>query len=205
MSKFRGDKWSNKSQLWWTGGRVGEKLTLDLPPFNGTVGIDVVLTIARDYGIVQLSLDEQPLGDPLDLFHADVVTTGVLSFPGIAVKGSKHTSTVHMVGINNPQAKKSFMFVLDSLRVRQSDGTFVAGMPAPQPSSATTAQAEGFKPRSMDGRELNLDFESGTLADWTATGNAFDGQPIKGDTVALRWSGKWSQRRFLDWRLRASW
>ena len=188
MSKFSGDKWSNKSQLWWTGGRVGDKLTLDLPAFTGTVDVDVVLTIARDYGIVQLSLDDQPLGGPIDLFNADVVTTGVLSFSGIAVKGSKHTLTVQMAGIN-PQAKKSFMFAFDYLRVRKSDGTFVAGMPALQPSAATTVQKDGSKPRSMDGRELNLDFESGTLADWIATGNAFDGQPVKGDTVAPRRPG----------------
>jgi len=32
----------------------------------------------------------------------------------------------------------------------------------------------------------NLDFESGDLAGWTATGNAFEGQPIRGDTVSAR-------------------
>ncbi|MEO2015052.1 MAG: PVC-type heme-binding CxxCH protein [Fuerstiella sp.] len=189
MSKFRDDTWSNKSQLWWTGGRVGDKLTIDLPAFTGTVDVDVVLTIAKDYGIVQLSLNDQPLGDPIDLFNADVVTSGVLSFPGITVKGSKHTLTVLMAGIN-PRAKKSFMFAIDYLRVKKSDGTFVVGMPAVQRSSSRIAQSSsGIKPRSMDGRELNLDFESGTLADWTATGNAFEGQPIKGDTVAPRRPG----------------
>ena len=37
-----------------------------------------------------------------------------------------------------------------------------------------------------DGRPLNLDFETGTLKDWTADGTAFRDQPIKGDTVAPR-------------------
>ncbi|HUG66454.1 MAG TPA: PVC-type heme-binding CxxCH protein [Pirellulaceae bacterium] len=48
------------------------------------------------------------------------------------------------------------------------------------------AAADGIKAQAADGRVLNLDFETGTLADWTASGNAFAGQPIKGDTVAKR-------------------
>jgi putative membrane-bound dehydrogenase-like protein len=45
---------------------------------------------------------------------------------------------------------------------------------------------EGILPVGADGKPLNLDFETGTLKDWTAEGDAFKGQPIKGDTVAKR-------------------
>jgi putative membrane-bound dehydrogenase-like protein len=45
---------------------------------------------------------------------------------------------------------------------------------------------EGVLPVGADGRPLNLDFETGTLKDWTAEGEAFQGQPIKGDTVFPR-------------------
>ena len=45
---------------------------------------------------------------------------------------------------------------------------------------------EGVKPLGSDGKPLNLDFETGTLKDWTADGDAFRDQPIKGDTVAAR-------------------
>jgi len=44
----------------------------------------------------------------------------------------------------------------------------------------------GVKPLGQDGKPLNLDFEDGTLKDWTATGNAFDKQPIQGDAVSKR-------------------
>src|SRR6185295_12644129 len=47
-------------------------------------------------------------------------------------------------------------------------------------------QDDGIAPLGADGKPLNLDFEDGTLKDWTATGTAFDGQPIKGDTVSKR-------------------
>ena len=45
---------------------------------------------------------------------------------------------------------------------------------------------DGTLPLGKDGHPLNLDFETGTLKDWTATGNAFDAQPNQGDTVAAR-------------------
>ena len=44
----------------------------------------------------------------------------------------------------------------------------------------------GVLPVGADGKPLNLDFETGTLKDWTAEGTAFRDQPIKGDTVAPR-------------------
>jgi putative membrane-bound dehydrogenase-like protein len=44
----------------------------------------------------------------------------------------------------------------------------------------------GTLPVGADGKPLNLDFETGTLKDWTATGVAFKDQPIKGDAVAAR-------------------
>ena len=124
MSAFKGDRWSNQSQLWWTGARVGDTLTLDLPSFTGVVDVEVVLTVARDYGVVQLSLNQQPLGSPIDLFDPNVVTTGVLTFPNIAVKGRKHQLVVQMVG-TNPKAKRSYMFAIDYLRVKKADGSFV--------------------------------------------------------------------------------
>ena len=48
------------------------------------------------------------------------------------------------------------------------------------------AVADGVLPLGKDGKPLNLDFESGTLKDWLAEGAAFEKQPIRGDTVAVR-------------------
>ncbi|MBX3413080.1 MAG: DUF1080 domain-containing protein [Pirellulales bacterium] len=45
---------------------------------------------------------------------------------------------------------------------------------------------EGIAPIDDDGKRLNLDFESGTLEGWVAQGDAFKGQPVRGDTVHAR-------------------
>ncbi len=125
MAGFSGDKWSGNSQLWWSGGGIADTLTVELPEFSGEVDIEVVLTCARDYGIVQLSLDGQVLGEPVDCYDANVVTTGVLSFPKVNVAAGKHTLAAQIVG-SNPKAKKSFMFALDYVRVKLADGTWLA-------------------------------------------------------------------------------
>lgn len=64
----------------------------------------------------------------------------------------------------------------------------------------------GILPLGPDGKPLNLDFETGTLKDWKAEGQAFNGQPIKGDTVSKRranmksghqgdyWIGGWEKK-----------
>src|SRR5262245_61790022 len=48
------------------------------------------------------------------------------------------------------------------------------------------AAEDGIAPVGADGKVLNLDFETGTVQDWTVTGAAFEKQPIKGDAVAKR-------------------
>src|SRR6266851_254269 len=58
---------------------------------------------------------------------------------------------------------------------------------------------EGIQPVGADGKPLNLDFETGDLRDWTATGDAFKGQPIKGDTVFPRRSDNKSQHQGQYW------
>ena len=67
---------------------------------------------------------------------------------------------------------------------------------------ATAAFAQndvGVLPVGADGKPLNLDFETGTLKDWTAEGKAFEGQPIKGDTVTPRRKDNKSQHQGQYW------
>src|SRR5437899_3230726 len=67
------------------------------------------------------------------------------------------------------------------------------------PTSSRAASPEGVLPKGKDGRTLNLDFEDGTLRDWTAEGTALNRQPIKGDTVSPRRSDMRSQHQGNYW------
>ena len=58
---------------------------------------------------------------------------------------------------------------------------------AAEPGKTQSAgDAAGTLPVGASGKPLNLDFETGTLDDWAAAGEAFVRQPIKGDSPTAR-------------------
>jgi putative membrane-bound dehydrogenase-like protein len=61
------------------------------------------------------------------------------------------------------------------------------------------SDSAGVLPTGADGKPLNLDFETGTLKDWTAEGDAFRGQPVEGDTVFPRRGDMRSQHQGRYW------
>jgi putative membrane-bound dehydrogenase-like protein len=61
------------------------------------------------------------------------------------------------------------------------------------------AQPLGHRPLGRDGQPLNLDFETGTLEDWLAEGDAFNGQPIEGDAVHARRADMLSRHQGRFW------
>ncbi|MEO8353016.1 MAG: PVC-type heme-binding CxxCH protein, partial [Chthoniobacteraceae bacterium] len=59
--------------------------------------------------------------------------------------------------------------------------------------------ADSIPATGADGKALNLGFETGSLAGWEKKGDAWDGEPIKGDTVAPRRAGSHSQHSGDYW------
>ena len=64
---------------------------------------------------------------------------------------------------------------------------------------ADPVKSDGVLPVGADGKPLNLDFETGTLKDWTLDGKAFEGQPIQGDTVFARRKDNKSEHQGKYW------
>ncbi|HLQ43490.1 MAG TPA: c-type cytochrome, partial [Planctomycetaceae bacterium] len=118
MSGFAADKWSGNDQLWWTGGKPGARLDLELPVANdGEFVLEMALTKARDYGVVQLLIDGEKLGGPIDCFNVpDVITTGVLTFEPRKLGKGHHTLSFEIVG-KHPDAAPGFMVGVDYVRL----------------------------------------------------------------------------------------
>ena len=118
MTGFKKGRWSGGQQLFWTGAKPRARLELEIDVARaGTFDITAVLTVARDYAIVNLLIDNEALGQPIDLFeYPDVKTTGVLDLGSRELTAGKHRLTVEIIGAND-SAIKSYMVGLDYLRL----------------------------------------------------------------------------------------
>jgi hypothetical protein len=115
MAGFAGGKWSGDSHLWVRPPKKGEWVDLELPvAADGTYHVVVYLTRARDYGIVQFSLDGKPLGKPIDGYHSpDVVSTGPIDLGEVELKKGTATLRGEVVGTNEKSVGLRYMWGLD--------------------------------------------------------------------------------------------
>ena len=86
-----GHKWSSDCQLWWTHGKPGDRLELQLPvKKTGKYKVTTNLTKAIDYAIIQFCLDGKNLGSPIDCWNDGVVATGPIDL-GTRRPGGRQT------------------------------------------------------------------------------------------------------------------
>jgi hypothetical protein len=115
MAHFGAGKWKNDDQIWWTRGKPGDRLEIAFKvEKTGPHDVDVTLTKARDYAIVQFHLDGKKVGEPLDLYNAEVIPSGPISLGKHELSEGEHTLMVEIVGAN-PKAVQSYMFGLDRI------------------------------------------------------------------------------------------
>ena len=113
-----GNKWSGGSQLWWTGAKPHDTLTLALPVAKpGKFAVKIVLTQARDYGIIDIALDGQPVLTDWDGFNADrVILSDELDLGTHDLTAGEHKLTFTLKG-KNPAAIPSHMVGLDYVKL----------------------------------------------------------------------------------------
>jgi len=119
LSWWAKDKFSGDAARSWTGAKVGDRLTIGFPiDADGDYATSVVLIQAADYAIVQLSLDGEPVGDPVDLYRSfwvlpsDEISLGVHHFTA-----GQHTLGIEITG-HNPEAKPRHFVGIDYIKVQ---------------------------------------------------------------------------------------
>jgi len=118
MGGFKAGRWSGDEQLFWSGAKPGDRLVLELPvAAAGEYNVVAALTMARDYGIVQVQLDDEALGEPLDLYsYPDVISSGEVILGQRKLTAGPHRLTFVIQGAN-ASAAKAYMFGLDYMRL----------------------------------------------------------------------------------------
>lgn len=117
MAGFKAARWSGDSQLWWTGGRPGGRIVLEVPvTVKGRHEVVAVCSKAHDYGTVTLAWNGGKPMSPVDLYEKDAVTiTPELSLGVFDLEPGMSSLVVEIVG-ENPAATRAWMFGLDYVR-----------------------------------------------------------------------------------------
>ncbi len=111
MGTYGVGDWSRDRQLFVSAGPQGE-VTLRLRPSRrSTVAVTLYATRAPDYARIRLFLDDQPLGDPIDLYAPIVMPSGAIPLGDLALNAVEQRLTVRVVG-KNP-ASTGFHFGID--------------------------------------------------------------------------------------------
>jgi putative heme-binding domain-containing protein len=119
MGGFGGD-WSGGAQLWWTGGKPDQKLTLAIPvKETGKYTLYGALTMARDYGVVSITLDGKPVASSFDGYNSPkVIHTGEKEWGTHGLTAAEHQLTFTLAS-PNPDAVPSNMVGLDYVRLEK--------------------------------------------------------------------------------------
>jgi putative membrane-bound dehydrogenase-like protein len=115
-----GSEWSGAAQLWWTGGKPDQKLTLAIPVKEaGKYTLYGALTMARDYGVVSIALDGKPVTSSFDGYNGPkVIHTGEKEWGTHELTAGEHQLTFTLAS-PNPDAVPSNMVGLDYVRLEK--------------------------------------------------------------------------------------
>jgi len=107
--------WSGNQFLWFVAGKPGATITLPVEVSRtGKHRVAAYLVKASDFGIVQLLVDNKPLGEPIDCYNNEggagathVIPTGEIDFGTVDLKAGQHTLSLEVVD-KNPKAASYF-------------------------------------------------------------------------------------------------
>lgn len=111
--KRQGHAWKNNRQLWWTGGKAGDVLTLTVKNKKASAKkLTLGLTKAVDYGKFEISLDGVCVAKSVDLFIPKNVERSELVLTISATAPGDHKLVIKLLGKNEKSV--GTMFGIDS-------------------------------------------------------------------------------------------
>jgi hypothetical protein len=120
MSRYDGE-WGYATQLYWRGGKDGDRLALAVPVKNpGRYGIVAQFTKAPDYATVQLYWDGKKLGAPLDTYGPAVTLAGEVKLGTLELPAGESRLEIEIVGGNEKARGRTVG--LDYIRLVPSSG-----------------------------------------------------------------------------------
>ena len=136
-SGFEGGGWSKDGQMFAFGTVKGDWIELELPDLpTATYTVELFLTKSQDYGVVQVSLNDSPVG-AFDLWSGrGVVPTGSLDLGDIELAGDGDVLRLEVGGPNPRAAAPFFQFGIDGIRLQVVD----AGEPSQGPADSAAAR-----------------------------------------------------------------
>ncbi|MCT2584535.1 family 43 glycosylhydrolase [Actinophytocola gossypii] len=136
-----GVQWSSSHQLWFRAGRAGDRATLTLTvPESAEYDVIATMTGAPDYGILRLSLDGVPVGQPFDGYRTSVTKVQV-ALGWVPLSAGTHELTIEVVGRSGRST--GYFAGLDLLSLNP-----IGGMPdvriEPYATTGASVSAGGF-------------------------------------------------------------
>ncbi len=113
------DGCSNEQHLWWRDAKVGDKMAVAFDaPQPGIYRVYARFVKANDYGIIQLSINGEKAGEPIDFYHTSVGVTEEKFLGEFELKTTGNELRAEITGANE-KAIKNYMFGLDYLRLQK--------------------------------------------------------------------------------------
>jgi WD40 repeat protein/Tfp pilus assembly protein PilF len=108
MSPWGAEKWSKGHQILCRAARGGSVVLEVAAPAKGDYRLDIYFTKAPDFGIVEVSVDDQKVGRPFDSFEPDVIPSGKITVGTVTLDKGPHRIRFTAVD-KNPKSSNYFM------------------------------------------------------------------------------------------------
>jgi len=137
---FSGGNWSADAHMFASNTAEGDWIDLQLPERKpGRYSIELFMTKAADYGIVEVSINGTPRGT-FDLFSGrGVLPTGALELGDVQLGGREDVMRIAVIGKNPNATAPFFQFGIDGIRIRKA---------APAANGGDTSQAAPVAPEA---------------------------------------------------------